>query len=153
MMIAEIRQCPPFAPVVIDRIWNAWWRPKGHDVSVIGSLLEKNLASKAAQPFCLVAYDGDTFIGTVSCIASDVAERPLLAPWIAALWVDPAFRRTGAASALLSKGAGRAFALGEQRLYLHCRTALQPFYEKRGWTLFERNAPVAGMHILSLTLP
>lgn len=70
MTISEIRQCLEFAPIVVDRIWNAWWRAKGHDVSVIADLVTQNLASTSDRPFCLVAHDAGTLIGTVSCIAN-----------------------------------------------------------------------------------
>ncbi|MEI9926215.1 MAG: GNAT family N-acetyltransferase [Bradyrhizobium sp.] len=52
-------------------------------------------------PLALVAHDGDAFLGTASVIPSDLAERPQLTPWIAAVWVEPQARRHGTGSALV----------------------------------------------------
>ncbi len=153
MEIDEIRQCRQFAPLVADRIWAAWWRARGYDISLIADLVAANLASTAVRPFCLVAHEGGTFMGTVSCIVSDVAARPALTPWIAALWVEPEQRRKSVATALLSESMRRACAQGEPLLFLHCRSALLRFYQARGWQLFEQNAPDPGLHILSFSCP
>ena len=147
MHILEIRQCPQFAGCVADRIWRAWWKDKGAGIEVVTALVRQNLVSEASQPFCLVAHHEEMFLGTVSVIASDVAARPALTPWVAALWVEPASRGRGTATALLQAAVVRARALGERRLFLHCADRMAGFYEARGWVLFERDAPAPGMHI------
>ena len=106
------------------------------------------LASPEPKPFCLVAHADGVLMGTVSLIASDLAARPLLTPWIAALWVEPMYRRQGVAGALLQCAVTRAFALGESRVYLHCAIELLPFYQNRGWTFFEAAVPNPSMCIV-----
>ena len=152
MHISDIRQCPQFADQVVDRIWRAWWRDKGVGVDVIAELVRQNLQSELALPLCLVAYDGDAFFGTVSLITSDVAARPALTPWVAALWVEPEARDRRIATLLLDAAVERARALGVPRLFLHCADRMVTFYEARGWSLFERDAPAPGMHILARNL-
>jgi GNAT superfamily N-acetyltransferase len=149
MQIDEIRACPVFADVAVDRIWRAWWMDKGHPVSVIAEPMAGTLASAKPMPFCLIAHAGSVFMGTVSVIASDLAERPSLTPWVAALWVEPTYRKKGVATALLQSAVARAFGHGEGRIYLHCASHLLPFYAKRGWALFEAAVPNPGMCIVA----
>ena len=146
--IDELRQCPEFAAAVADRIWRAWWKPDGHPLSLIEAHFEQSLASTEAKPFCLVAHEGQDYLGSALLIESDVVSRPLLAPWVAAVWVEPEHRKRGVATALLEVVVARAFELGERRIYLCCADALRPFYQARGWQLHEAGVPTAGMGIL-----
>jgi GNAT superfamily N-acetyltransferase len=109
--ISDLRARPDFFEVVAARIWQAWWRADGHPLDYISGRLRENLDAQPV-PFALVAHDGDAFLGTASVITADLAERPQLTPWIAAVWVDPAARRRGVGAALLERAAQDCFALG-----------------------------------------
>jgi GNAT superfamily N-acetyltransferase len=113
-IISDLRQRPEFVEVVADRIWQAWWKADGHPLDYISGRLRENLNARPI-PFALVAHDGDSFLGTTSVIAADLAERPQLTPWIAAVWVDPAARRRGVGAALVDRAAQDCFALGAGR--------------------------------------
>ena len=152
LAIDDLRQQPQLAQHVIDRIWRAWWQPKGHAISVIHDAVQRNLISLAPTPFCLVAHRAGQFLGTVSLIACDLPDRAELTPWVAALWVEPGVRNSGVATALLDACTAQAAISGERCIYLHCRHHLQPFYEQRGWNVFVLNAHDDGMHILAKTL-
>ena len=93
--ISDLRQCPEFFDIVAERIWQAWWKADGHPFDYISGRLRENL-SDTPIPFALVAHDGETFLGTASVIASDLAERPQFTPWVAA--VGSIRGRAGAAS-------------------------------------------------------
>jgi GNAT superfamily N-acetyltransferase len=146
--IDDLRQRPQLADAVVDRIWRAFWMDKGHPIERISRSVERNLASAAPKPFCLIAHASGTFLGTASLIASDVESRPLLTPWVAALWVEAAHRQQGIGTALLEAVVQRAFEFNEEQLFLHSAERRRPFYEKRGWRLFEQGVPNADMHIL-----
>lgn len=88
------------------------------------------------------------FLGTVSLIACDEPERNDLAPWLAALWVEPAARQAGIGAALVDAVVARCAALGIARLYLSARPAVQGFYEKRGWQVTDRDIGPAKLAIL-----
>ncbi len=136
--ISDLRQAPEFFDVVADRIWQAWWKEKGHPLDFIAGRLRENLNAEPI-PFALVAHDGAKFLGSVSVIALDVAERPQYSPWVAALWVDDTYRRQGIGAALVERAVGALFSLGIQRAYLAASGGRRSFYVKRGWTQIEED--------------
>src|ERR1700676_306991 len=136
--ISDLRQRPEFFDAVADRIWQAWWKADGHPLDDIAGRLRENL-NAAPIPFALVAHDREAFLGTSSVIASDLAERPQLTPWVAAVWVEPAARGRGIGAALVDRAARDCFALGFARAYLCARQQRSGFYERLGWTSIERD--------------
>jgi GNAT superfamily N-acetyltransferase len=136
--ISDLRQRPAFFDTVADRIWQAWWKPDNHPLDLITGRLRENLTDTPI-PLALVAHDGDAFLGTASVIPSDLAERPLLTPWIAAVWVEPQARRHGIGRALVNRATQDCFALGFERAYLCARPQRAAFYEWLGWIPVERD--------------
>ncbi len=145
--ISDLRQRPQFFDTVADRIWRAWWKAEGHPLDYIQGRLRENLNARPV-PFALVAHDGDTFLGTASVIASDLAERPQFTPWVAAVWTDPPARRRGIGAALVDRATRDCFALGVGRAYLCARPQRSAFYERLGWTSIERDVGPRRMSVL-----
>lgn len=135
--ISDLRQRPQFFDIVADRIWQAWWEPNGFPREHIAAGLTANMADTPV-PFALVAHDVERFLGTASVIASDLAERPRLTPWVAAVWVEEDARKHGVGKALVDRATDDCFSLGEQRVYLCARARMAGFYEGIGWTMIER---------------
>jgi N-acetylglutamate synthase-like GNAT family acetyltransferase len=136
--ISDLRQRPAFFDTVADRIWQAWWKPDNHPLDLIAGRLRENLTDTPI-PLALVAHDGDAFLGTASVIPSDLAERPQLTPWIAAVWVEPQARQRGIGRALVNHATQDCFVLGFRRVYLCARPQRSAFYEGLGWTPIERD--------------
>lgn len=136
--ISDLREKPEFFDAVAQRIWQAWWREKGHPLDFIAGRLRENLNAEPI-PFALVAHDGAKFLGSVSVIASDVAARPQYSPWVAALWVDEANRRQGIGAALVERAAHAIFALGIERTYLAASRERRSLYFTRGWKQIEED--------------
>ncbi|HZD40635.1 MAG TPA: GNAT family N-acetyltransferase [Terriglobales bacterium] len=65
-------------------------------------------------------------------------DRPQYAPWVAAVYVKPEFRRHGVASKILQETARIAARAPVDGLYIDCHVKTVPVYEKSGWTIFER---------------
>ena len=63
--------------------------------------------------------------------------RPDLTPWLAALYVAPAFRARGTGAALVRAIEDHARAVGTKTLYLYTSEA-EPFYAGIGWKVRER---------------
>ncbi len=135
--ISDLRQHPQFFDTVADRIWQAWWKDGGHPLDYISDRLRENM-NATPIPFALVAHDGKSFLGTASVIASDLPERPLLTPWVAAVWVEDHARRRGVGGVLVNRATLDCFALGVARVYL-CARRRTAFYERLGWRSIERD--------------
>ena len=135
--ISDLRQRPDFFDTVADRIWQAWWQAGGTPLDYISGRLRENLDA-APIPFALVAHDGGTFLGTASVITSDLAERPQLTPWVAAVWVERSARRRGIGSALINRASQDCLALGFKSRYLCARPQMTLFYQRLGWNLVEQ---------------
>jgi N-acetylglutamate synthase-like GNAT family acetyltransferase len=144
--ISDLRQRPGFFAPVAERIWQAWWEADGYPLDYISGRLRENMEATPI-PFAVVAHDGEAFLGTASAIASDLAERPQLTPWVAAVWVEPEARGRGIGAALVDRATRDCFALGVSRTYLCARPRMSGFYEALGWTIIERKV---GKHQLSV---
>jgi GNAT superfamily N-acetyltransferase len=144
--LSDLRQRPEFFDTVAMRIWQAWWKPDGYQLDYITGRLRENMGATPI-PLALVAHDGGSFLGTASVIASDLAERPQLTPWVAAVWVEPPARGRGIGAALVDRATQDCFALGFARAYLCARPQRASFYERLGWIPIERDV---GPHHLSV---
>ena len=145
----DLAGSPELTALAADRIYHAFWRNTEETPASLLAGIGKVLADGPAQ-FGLAAMADGAFAGNTLVIRCDVDERPDLGPWVAAVWVEPGFRRGGIGAALVRRASEEAFARGAKRLYLHCRAAMLPFYEARGWRLFEADVPKKGMFILTM---
>lgn len=134
--IVDLARRPEQLPAVADRIWRAWWRDAGYELSAVEALARESLTDQPI-PSCVVAVDGEHFAGTASIIAHDMDERPNLTPWIAAVWVEPVYRGAGLGSRLVMEAARIGFDAGVPRIHLYTDPPNGPFYEKMGWALIE----------------
>ncbi|HEV7309525.1 GNAT family N-acetyltransferase [Ensifer sp.] len=150
--VSDLRDARHFFDDVADRIWRAWWEPHGFPLSHITGLLEDSLAEDA-EPLCLVAHDGDRFIGTASVIASDLEERPALTPWVAAVWVDPPFRGGGIGGKIVLKAAHAALDGGADAVHLCALPGKRAFYERLGWRLDEMDVGEDRLDVFSMRRP
>lgn len=144
--VVDLRARPEFASIVADRVWRAWWEPKGNALAFIEGLVRQNLNDEPI-PFALVAHDEGAFLGTASVIASDLDAHPQYTPWVAAVWVDPAHRTNGVGTALVRAGAEMAQELGFDSAYLCALPPKHEFYKRLGWRLVEANVTKAGLAV------
>ena len=142
--LSDLREAPSFAAVAADRVWRAWWEDKGVKLADLRARLDESFGTEAL-PATFIAHRDKRFLGCAALIASDVEERPLLTPWVAALWVEPEARRQGIGAALIAHAAEAAFAAGHERVHLAAVAALAPYYAARGWELLE--SAVDGLEI------
>ena len=134
--ISNLQNFPLLKPIVANRIWKAWWEPEGTKLQVISDFIE-SIPTTQSIPFGLVAHENGNYFGSVLGIASDLALRHALSPWVAALWVDPTFRKNGVAAALMKAALTEIFALGHPKAYLCAIAEKRGFYQRFGWQLIE----------------
>lgn len=90
---------------------------------------------EAPIPKMLVAQRDGKPMGTAAIVHHDMDSRMDLSPWLASVYVAPAFRRTGIGSALVRAIGARAASSGEDRLYLFTPDQ-RGFYAALGWSVF-----------------
>ena len=144
--ISDLRERPEFFDTVADRIWSAWWEWRDFPRSYIRERLEENMNAEAI-PFALVAHEDTTFLGTVSVIASDLEDLPQYTPWVAAVWVDPKYRKRRVGRALVERAVDGVFALGNDRAYLCAPEARRNFYLRQGWLPIMENVGERGLTV------
>lgn len=137
MTIVDLRHAPQHFDAVADRIWRAWWEPNGAALADVEGALRGSLGP-TGFPFSLIAVVDGVFAGTASAIASDLEARPDLGPWVAALWVEPAFRGQGIGEALMAEAVAQLRRQGFDKIYLCARAPLRQYYLARGAMLVEQ---------------
>ena len=144
--ISDLRQQPTFAPTVADRVWRAWWKPKGHALEPIEAFAQQCLDGDLV-PSALVAHDDGSFLGSALLIASDLSVRLQYTPWVAAVWVDAEHRGQGIGSKLVRAGAEMASRSGLATIYLCAMPHNHAFYERLGWSIVESNVDGEGLAV------
>lgn len=144
MTISSLRDRPEFADIIADRAWHAWWTQSGVTLAEYRAHLEPMMEGDGI-PLALVAHEGDAYLGSVLLIESDLDARPQLAPWIAALWVEPERRREGMAARLMEAARAKAGRLGHEACFLCATPDKRAYYVARGFRLIE--ADVDGLDV------
>ncbi|SDM27338.1 Acetyltransferase (GNAT) family protein [Modicisalibacter muralis] len=83
-------------------------------------------------PQVFVAMAGDRPVGTASLTVDDMESRPELTPWLASVFVLPAWRGQGIASRLVRRVEQEAHEAGIETLYLYTPDQ-QALYRRLGW--------------------
>jgi GNAT superfamily N-acetyltransferase len=146
MRISHLHQVPQFADTIAHRGWSAF--DSGLTLAEYRAGLEPLMKSEGV-PSALVAHDKEKYLGSVLVIANDLAARPNLTPWIAALWVEPRHRSKGIAAALITEARAALAKTGIVRCYLCATPANSPYYLARGFTLIEDN--VTGLNVFDIS--
>jgi GNAT superfamily N-acetyltransferase len=79
-----------------------------------------------------VLFDQDIPVGTASLAHDDLATRRDLTPWLAGVFVEPAYRGRGYATALVRRVEAFALAASVPTLWLFTWTA-ESLYARLGW--------------------
>ena len=88
-------------------------------------------------PTALVAFEGDSVLGTAALKPEDLDIRPHLTPWLGGVFVLPEHRGHGVASSLVTRLVTEAQDLGLTELYLWTPSS-ESLYARHGWKVFER---------------
>jgi GNAT superfamily N-acetyltransferase len=148
MPISDLRAVRAFKEPVARAVWTAFWQDSGETPDDLSRRVDEALGPWDL-PVCFVAHEGSAFLGTVSLIRSDLAVRPALTPWVAALVVEPGRRGQGTGSALVDHVTAAGFALGFRHLFFSCLEERRPFYERLGWRIHEDGVPRVDMCIMA----
>ncbi|WP_203364668.1 GNAT family N-acetyltransferase [Bacillus sp. REN10] len=87
-------------------------------------------------PITFVAILDEQCVGTVSVFENDWKERPQYTPWLASLYVEPAYRSRKIGMQLIEAVIQQLDKLGYRELYLKTESTSQ-YYHSQGWELIE----------------
>ena len=127
--IAAVSDRPGLAPVVAGWLVEAFGHPGSRSVDDMTALI---LAPPAGPEETFVLFEEDRPVGTASLAAKDLDARPDLTPWLAGVFVRPAFRGRGYATALVRQVEAFATAASVPVVWLYTSTA-EPLYARLGW--------------------
>lgn len=128
--IVTVSDRPELASLVARwRVEAFFNHPGGYTVEEMTELI---LEPRVGPEETFVLFDHDRPVGTAALILSDLETRPDLTPWLAGLFVEPAFRRRGHATRLIRKVEAFARASSVPVLWLYTSTA-ETLYARLGW--------------------
>jgi GNAT superfamily N-acetyltransferase len=87
-------------------------------------------------PMTLLAVEADTLLGSASLVDNDLTTHPQLTPFLASVYVAPAYRGQGIASALVSRMIEEVRQIGAAQFYL-ITPDQQRLYARLGWSSLE----------------
>ena len=88
-------------------------------------------------PSMWLALEADQLLGTAAVLACDMDTRPELSPWLASVFVLPAFRRQGIGSTLALQVAHEVEAAGYPEIFLFTPDQ-ESLYVRLGWRELSR---------------
>ena len=92
---------------------------------------------RSGVPTVLVAVAHGRICGSAMLVAHDMETRPELSPWLAGVYVVPAWRRKGLGAALIQRAVDAATAAGVKTLYLYT-PGTEALYARLGCAVIER---------------
>jgi predicted GNAT family acetyltransferase len=120
---------PELAQVVAGWLVNEFGYPGGRTREDMTAHI---LAPARGPEETFVLFDDDNPVATASLTHDDLASRRDLTPWLAGVFVEPAFRGRGHAAALVRQVEAFASAASVPKLWLYTWTA-EPLYARLGW--------------------
>jgi predicted N-acetyltransferase YhbS len=88
-------------------------------------------------PTTFIAVEAGQVIGSASLLAADLDGWEHLMPWVASVFVLPAYRGAGLGSRLVARAVAEARALGLPTVYLFT-AGQEAFYARLGWAPLAR---------------
>ena len=98
--LKQLSECPEHVTSVGLWIYEEWWRKRCDSPEDVFSWLRTH-SKLDTVPYSVIALAEDEPVGSCCVIENDCIHRRQYAPWVAAVYVKPDFRRRGIASRIL----------------------------------------------------
>ncbi len=145
LRLRHLTDVPDAVPVLVRWFveeWEPYYGPDGPGDAEVDLRAAK---TRDDLPICLVAVDdGGDVLGTAALKANSIPSHAHLTPWLGAVLVAPAHRRTGVGTALIGGIEEEARRLGFERIYVATDTAVA-IIERRGWRMFDEAPTLRGV--------
>jgi len=149
--IQELSSVREHLPIIGTWIHQTFWEESAKSVDDIQRLLKSHLPGTSI-PTTLIAINGNSKpVGSVCFMKRDMEERPMLTPWLAALFVQPAYRKRGIGSQLVNALIQRARNAGYERLCLSADDHVA-LYARLGFNISETGVGPNQLTIMQRTL-
>ena len=136
MKIEYLADHPEFIPELAELHFAEWsYLNPGESLEGKAEYL-RSICGRKGVPSFVIAVKGTRLIGSASLIAHDMDNRPDLTPWLADVFVKPAYRGQGVATSLIQRIEAEAKSAGITRLYLYTPDAAE-LYRRLGWNTVE----------------
>src|SRR5437764_14525097 len=141
MMIAlkQLSESPEHLEPVGRWIYEQWWSKRCDSPEVVFNWFRSHTKLDTV-PYSVIALAEGEPVGSCCVIENDCIHRPQYAPWIAAVYVRPDFRRRGIASMILREAASIARRARIKGLFIDCLALTASVSGTNGWALYEREA-------------
>ena len=122
--IAPIWRHEELIPVIAKWHWDEWGHadPTGSLESWTSGLQGRTAVDAIPTTYVALSDRGEP-IGSVVLVEQDMDTHPELSPWLAGLYVLPAYRGRGLGTALARHATDRCIAMGFEKLYLYTSRA------------------------------
>jgi GNAT superfamily N-acetyltransferase len=135
--VISTRARPDLAEVTGQWRWVEFFARHGRSRESVIHAEREAARTTSAMPHVLVSLADGEPVGMATLAAHDLDARPDLGPWLAGVYVLPAFRGRGHATHLVGAIEDLARAAVIPALWLYTRTA-EPLYRRCGWCTVER---------------
>ena len=136
IQISYLIDHPQFLPELARLHFEEWGYLSPHETLEERTQRLAGLCGRDEIPTALVAIIEQELVGSSLLVTHDMQTRKDLSPWLAGVYVKPAYRRRGIASSLVARIETEAARLNVSRLYLYTPSEAA-FYARRGWQLLE----------------
>ena len=137
IVLKQLSECPEHLETVGRWIYEEWWSKRCDSPEVVFNWLRTHTKLDTV-PYSVIALAEGEPVGSCCVIENDCIHRPQYAPWVAAVYVRPDFRRRGIASMILHEAASIAARARIKGLFIDCLAVTASVYEKNGWAIYER---------------
>lgn len=132
MRIENLADHPEYVEVVARWQWDEWGTDPTDSLAARIIDLRAQTDPERVPTTYIALDDGGVALGSASLVEDDMRTHPELSPCLASVYVAPAARGRGVASALVRRVVAQTATTGVARLYLYTPDA-QGLYAKLGW--------------------
>jgi predicted N-acetyltransferase YhbS len=125
---------PDDLETLVVPMFEYWQRVPTDDTLAARRARLRGHLNRSELPIAWVAHDNGAVLGTAALRANDLAEHPLLTPWLSGVFVFPEHTGRGVGTALCRHVELQAAKMGYSRLYLFTLDQ-QSLYGRLGWRL------------------
>jgi GNAT superfamily N-acetyltransferase len=135
-------------PVVAQWIHDEWWQNEPNGLQILTELLQAHREPERIPATFIALVDGIP-VGSACLIERDIETEawPELKPWVAAVYVQPAYRRQGLGATLLNTITVFAARIGQSDLYLTTE-GKEEWYQGLGWQVLHEKTEASQLVVM-----